>query len=145
MKRSYPIFLAVFGVLALYLLKKINMASSLTYSIKEIDIDGSILKPSIKLTLNVENKVNASATINSINGLIYINNVFFGKIDQNVDQKIDPVSISDVFIIIDTSLESVFDLIDNVKNSTNKNVGFRFDGYLKADNINLPLNFSYAF
>lgn len=145
MKRSYPIFLAVFGVLALYLLKKINMASSLTYSIKEIDIDGSILKPSIKLTLNVENKVNASATINSINGLIYINNVFFGKIDQNVDQKIDPVSISDVFIIIDTSLESLFDLIDNVKNSTNKNVGFRFDGYLKADNINLPLNFSYAF
>jgi hypothetical protein len=145
MKRSFPIFLAAFGVLALYLLKKINMASNLSYSIKAIDIDGSILKPTIKLTLNVENKVNASATINSINGRIYINNVFFGKIDQNVDQKIDPVSISDILIIIDTSLGSVFDLIDSVKNSTNKNVDLKFDGYLRADNINLPLNFSYAF
>ena len=145
MKRSFPIFLAAFGVLALYLLKKINMASNLSYSIKAIDIDGSILKPTIKLTLNVENKVNASATINSINGRIYINTVFFGKIDQNVDQKIDPVSISDVLIIIDTSLGSVFDLIDSVKNSTNKNVDLKFDGYLRADNINLPLNFSYAF
>ena len=145
MKRSFPIFLAAFGVLALYLLKKINLASSLTYSIKEIEIDGSILKPTIKLTLNVENKVNASATINSINGRIYINNTFFGTIDQNVDQKIDPMTISDILIVIDTSLGLVFDLIDSVKNSTNKSVNLKFDGYLRADNINLPLNFTYEF
>lgn len=143
MKRSFPIILAVFGVLAIYLLKKINLANRLTYSIKEIEIDGSILKPKIKLTLNVENKVNASATINSINGRIYINNTFFGTIDQSVYQKIDPMTISDILIVIDTSLGLVFDLIDSIKNSTNKNFNLKFDGYLRADNINLPLNFTY--
>lgn len=145
MKRSIPIFLAVFGVLAIYLLKKINMASSLTYSIKKIDIDGSILKPSIKLTLSIDNKVNASAVINSINGSIFINNTFFGKIEQNIDQIIDPATISDIFIVIDTNLGSVFDLIDNIKNITNKSPELRFDGFLRADNINIPLNFNYAF
>ena len=63
MKRSFPIFLAAFGVLAIYLLKKINLASRLTYSIKEIEIDGSILKPEIKLTLNVENKESYSLSL----------------------------------------------------------------------------------
>ena len=55
------------------------------------------------------------------------------------------MTISDILIVIDTSLGSVFDLIDSVKNSTNKSVNLKFDGYLRADNINLPLNFTYEF
>ena len=145
MKRSIPIFLAVFGVLGLYLLKKINMASKLVYSLRTVEIDGSILKPTIKLKLNVENKVNASATINSINGQLFINNTFVGTIDQNVDQTIDPQTISDIFIIIDTSLDQIFELLASVKISTIKNVDLRFDGFLKVDNINLPLNFKYEY
>ena len=145
MKRSIPIFLAVFGVLGLYLLKKINMASKLVYSLRTVEIDGSILKPTIKLKLNVENKVNASATINSINGQLFINNTFVGTIDQNVDQTIDPQTISDIVIIIDTSLDQIFELLASVKISTIKNVDLRFDGFLKVDNINLPLNFKYEY
>jgi hypothetical protein len=145
MKRSIPIFLAVFGVLGLYLLKKINMASKLVYSLRTVEIAGSILKPTIKLKLNVENKVNASATINSINGQLFINNTFVGTIDQNVDQTIDPQTISDIVIIIDTSLDQIFELLASVKISTIKNVDLRFDGFLKVDNINLPLNFKYEY
>jgi hypothetical protein len=145
MKRSIPIFLAVFGVLGLYLLKKINMASKLVYSLRTVEIAGSILKPTIKLKLNVENKVNVSATINSINGQLFINNTFVGTIDQNVDQTIDPQTISDIVIIIDTSLDQIFELLASVKISTIKNVDLRFDGFLKVDNINLPLNFKYEY
>jgi hypothetical protein len=145
MKRSIPIFLAVFGVLGLYLLRKINMASQLVYSLRTVEIAGSILKPTIKLKLNVENKVNASATINSINGQLFINNTFVGTIDQNVDQTIDPKTISDIIIIIDSSLDQIFELLASVKISTIKNVDLRFDGFLKVDNINLPLNFKYEY
>jgi len=145
MKRSIPIFLAVFGVLGLYLLKKINMASKLVYSLRTVEIAGSILKPTIKLKLNVENQVNARATINSINGPLFINNTFVGTIDQNVDQTIDPQTISDIVIIIDTSLDQIFELLASVKISTIKNVDLRFDGFLKVDNINLPLNFKYEY
>jgi len=145
MKRSIQIFLSVFSVLGMYLLKKINMASKLVYSLRTVEIAGSILKPTIKLKLNVENKVNASATINSINGQLFINNTFVGTIDQNVDQTIDPQTISDIVIIIDTSLDQIFELLASVKISTIKNVDLRFDGFLKVDNINLPLNFKYEY
>ena len=145
MKSNYPIIIAIFGLGGYYLYKKYALGTSLSFSVKNIGIDGSLFAPILKLSLNVVNHINASAQVNTISGNLYIDGTYSGQINQNVNQTIAANSVSELNLDIDLSVDGIFDIISNIKTIyANKSVTFKFDGYLNADGINLPLVFSYA-
>ncbi len=145
MKSNYPIIIAIFGLGGYYLYKKYALGTSLSFSVKNISIDGSLFAPILKLSLNVVNHINASAQVNTISGNLYIDGTYSGQINQNVNQTIAANSVSELNLDIDLSVAGIFDIISNIKTIyANKSVTFKFDGYLNADGINLPLVFSYA-
>jgi hypothetical protein len=145
MKSNYPILIALFGLGGYYLYKKFALGTSLDFTIKNIGIDGSLFSPILKLSLNVINHINASAQVNYISGNLYIDNTYSGQINQNVNQTIAANSVSELNLDIDLSVAGIFDIISNIKTIYAKqSVNFKFDGFVNADGINLPLVFTYA-
>jgi len=145
MKSNYPVIIAIFGLAGYYLYKKFVLGTSLDFTVKNIGIDGSLFSPILKLSLNVINHIDASAHINTISGNLYIDGIYAGQINQNVNQTIAANSVSELNLDIDLSVAGIFDIISNIKTIyANQTVTFKFDGFLNADGINLPLVFSYA-
>lgn len=134
------LFATVFGY---YLYRKFLVAKNMEFFVRSLSFDGNILDPVLIVNLDAINHEKLGATIDRINGNIYLNNVFIGKIDQYLNLTIEPSTLTNVSFAISLNALNIIALIASLKQMTNSGIKISFIGDIVADTIKFPLNIKY--
>jgi LEA14-like dessication related protein len=137
-------FLKLFfgGAIAYWLYEKYVFASSVTFKIVTVGIDGSIFQPILNLNILISNNSNVTTTISNINASLYSNN------DLNISNIVytQPIIINgksdiNVYLSLEPSIKNVVTTI--TKMIKNKTGSFKLQGTATVDGILVPFNINY--
>ena len=127
-----------------YIISKRSLSKSLQFDFSSVGTSGSLTSPNIVVHFTALNPSNASATINSIVGELYVNNKFLGNVTSFNAQKILPKASSDVSFNIKPSLLSALPIIKSILTNKTKGYSFTFKGNANVDGILIPIETSYS-
>lgn len=128
-------------VLGRYLFNKVNLANNLTFSLNDISIKPNFPTSQLYINLNIINPTNATGTVNSIDGKLFVNKNYVGFITQQSELKILANSTTKItYNVALNSLAVVNNIIAAFKTKTSV---VNFNGIVKVDGVNLPLNIDY--
>lgn len=136
------IFLIVAGILGYVGYQKYLLSQSVTINFKSLSFNGgNFIKPIINIVLTITNPTKISADIQNISGKIFLDNLEIGKIEnlRYVSKILSNQSIDmDFNLEIDNLGIGVALLTSNLKNKIVK-----FNGSVKVDFFNIPVNFEH--
>jgi hypothetical protein len=128
-------------VLGRYLFNKVNLANNLTFSLNDISLKPNLPTSQLYINLNIINPTNATGTVNSIDGKLFVNKNYVGFITQQSELKILANSTTKItYNVALNSLAVVNNIIAAFKTKTSV---VNFNGIVKVDGVNLPLNIDY--
>ena len=140
MKAKNFIILAA-GAAAIYLLLgKKRLASATQFSLEKLGID--LRNKKIKIGLGANNPTNATATINSIVGSLYVDGNQIATIESFAKNTIQPNAKSIVNLDLKPTLAGIWVTLKNViksKGKTAKALRATFVGSANVDGVNFPI------
>jgi LEA14-like dessication related protein len=137
-------FWIIGGVIGLWLLLKLKMASVLQYTFAGISIgNGTILNPQLLISINIFNPTNTSSTINSINANIYSNASLIGTVSATYNQSIASNATTTLQLPLNLQLGGLLQDIATTIQQTGAT--FEIKGTVTADLIPVPLDITYNF
>ena len=134
------------GAVAVFLLmRKKRMVSAMTFGLEKLGID--IRNKAIKIGLAANNPTGATATIQSINGTLFLNGKQIATIDSFQRSTIAPNSKSIINLNLRPTLTGVWSIIKDLIRSKGKDAKALkpiFEGSANVDGINFPIKTQLA-
>jgi LEA14-like dessication related protein len=104
----------IFGAIAAYTLYTYSkLAKSLSYSINDVNVTGTVFKPVVNLFLKIGNPTNQSATLQSISGEVYINSKVIANFENFTPQFIQQNNFTVIKISARPYLLGAINLVNN--------------------------------
>jgi hypothetical protein len=128
-------------VVGRYLFNKVNLANNLTFSLNNINLEPNYPTSQLYINLNIINPTNATGTVNNVDGKLFVNKNYVGFITQQTELKI--LANSTTKITYNIALNSIAVLNNIIVAFKTKTSVVNFNGIVKVDGINLPLNIDY--
>lgn len=128
-------------VVGRYLFNKVNLANNLTFSLNNVNLEPNYPISQLYINLNIINPTNATGTINNVDGKLFVNKNYVGFITQQSELKI--LANSTTKITYNIALNSIAVLNNIIAAFKTKTSVVNFNGIVKVDGINLPLNIDY--
>lgn len=133
------------GAIAFFLYKfvkgKMDLANNVTFDFVDISLRGSFPVSKVILTISVNNPTSNTATIDDVQGDLYLNGIKVGKASFENTLRIaaNTKNNVDINIFLDnfSSISTVYAAISN------KTANFKFDGFVEANNLTIPVIYTY--
>jgi len=134
------VFLGLFLVGNL-LNSKLRFIRSLSFSIFKVDYSGGLARPSLSVTLLIQNPTSETLTIKAIAGKCYLNGTFIGEAST-----VQPFDLSTGRNLLTLSGVPKLEVVPALLNVLNTKSGiFSFEGTVKIFEFNFPVSFDYKF
>jgi LEA14-like dessication related protein len=138
MGKKWLIFPALF--IGYYLYEKFVLTRTFSVYFKNLDFSRmSLLDPTINLVLQVNNPTTVTATIQQMQGILYIDGQAVGSV-LGINPSVLQTGSSTLNVPVTLNYDQVGKLITRLKDTK---FSYRFNGTIMVDYINIPLNFGY--
>ena len=130
------------GALALYFLSKFSLSKKINFLLQGVETGGTVLSPSIRLIIGVQNPTNQKAIFKSLSGSLYLDGKYFANVSSFGDQVINPNSETTITITAKPSAIGIFSAIKDLIQTKGENLSANITGSANIDGINYPLDIS---
>lgn len=133
------------GLLAfgLFAFKNLNFVNKLEWEINDVRVSIGFFNSQIKLDVALKNNTNTVVNLDSIVGVISVNNQIIGNVNYTTPLTIE-ANKTTILTISTNIINSTF-LIELLQLIQNKNAIVNFKGTLNAQGLIVPINYDYKF
>lgn len=145
-----PIVLGLGAYLAIKLFAKKAAADKLSYFVQKVSLRFSGITPVLEIIIGVQNPTNTTINLGSIAGDLYINDNYVANI---FSYQLVPIAARSATLYPISARLSLSGLIGEGKDiveaistgqyNTLLNQSLKFKGYVNAEGVTMPLQFSY--
>lgn len=137
--KNNVLWIAAAGI-AIFLVSRFSFSKKLNFIFQSIKTGGSVLQPTVDVTIALQNPTNQQVTVKSISGQILLNDKFISNISSFQPVNISPNSESYITIKARPSLFGVITTIKNVLTNKTGNNNFLITGNANVDNVSIPFS-----
>jgi len=142
MKNFLLVSLAFFGGRLIF--RKLLLSKNLEVVPIGLSFNFNPLNPALDLKLEIINPTKGTANLQAINGKVFLlNGTFIATANLNTQTRIAANSRTVINMEIRGINTTLINIITNLINS--RNLGIKFDGFITADGVQFPLNFTKKF